>query len=73
MEPFGAIRDNLHAAMITAAIVNANRAPRTPAISPDHFMYRSPKERDALARAKALEQFNAVVAIVDRAKEHGTH
>jgi hypothetical protein len=71
LNPFGQARDNLHAAMIASAIVNANRKPKSPPIPPSEFMYRSPDELEKRRKAKALEQFNAIAGIVDRVREHG--
>jgi len=40
LEPFGAERDNYHAAMIASLLANSNRRKNTPAIPVSEFMYR---------------------------------
>ena len=42
IEPFGAWRDNWHAAMIASILANANRKPNSPPIPMDEFMYTDP-------------------------------
>ena len=37
-EPFGAYRDNMHAAMIAATIANGNRARGSEPVAPSQFM-----------------------------------
>lgn len=72
IEPFGAIRDNMHAAMITAAIVNAFRAPKTAAVSADDFMLRPAaevKKREAAKHSKLFDAFAAKVNAIGKSAD----
>jgi Protein of unknown function (DUF4035) len=44
MEPFGAWRDNYHAALIASTIANVNRGANTQPIQPSIFMYEDPAD-----------------------------
>jgi len=49
MEPFGAFRDNYHAAMIAHLLANAHRAPNSPPIEFSQFMFRDQVEEQRKA------------------------
>jgi hypothetical protein len=60
IEPFGAWRDNWHAAQIVAAIYNVNRARGTPAFSVGDFMFEdgdTRRERRDAATIAFLDRF----------------
>lgn len=42
LEPFGAWRDNWHAAVIASILANVNRKPGTPPVSMADFFYTDP-------------------------------
>lgn len=44
-EPFGPVRDNLHAGMVTAMLYNANRGKGKAAMSAHDFLLMSARER----------------------------
>lgn len=60
LEPFGAWRDNLHAAQIAALLYNVNRERGSPAKSPGDFIYRDrvaaqeEADREMLVRLEAV-------------------
>lgn len=66
LEPFGAWRDNWHAALIAAVIANVNRGKGTAPISVSEFMYQdqeaAERKREDARRKKEAE----VIAWFDR-------
>jgi hypothetical protein len=61
-EPWGPWRDNMHAAMLTAAVLNSTPG-RKKAVKPDDFMLRS---RDAKRAATTLKSLAALRALAKR-------
>ena len=57
LEPFGAIRDNLHSAQIAALIFNSNRGKSQPAIGADKFMYRDAVSAETEKQAGIAARF----------------
>jgi hypothetical protein len=59
-EPFGSVRDNLHAGIIASVVVNALRKKGRPLITPSDFVLMSVAERrqqslvDGIARLRSL-------------------
>lgn len=51
LEPFGQLRDNLHAGMIASTIFNVNRGKGTSAVKPDDFLIKnkSQKQEDSVS------------------------
>ncbi len=47
VEPFGAVRDNLHAGVVAATVANVNRAKGDKTFSPDDFLLQFGKGRSA--------------------------
>ena len=61
LEPWGADRDNLHAAQVASAVVNGySKRP----IAPKHFMYRD-------QRSVAMEQIERMFTHFDALKDKG--
>lgn len=65
LEPFGAWRDNWHAAMLLALQVNQKRGPGVPAISAEEFMFKdtATEKRDQIR--KMMARFNALAQPTD--------
>lgn len=57
LEPFGAERDNWHAAQIAAILVNQNRAKGAPVVPMTEFMY---VDRDTTAATKTQNLLSAL-------------
>lgn len=57
--PFGPVRDNLHAGMVTAMLYNANRGKGKPALSAEDFILLSDEERMERNSRRALAGLKA--------------
>lgn len=55
MEPFGPRRDNLHAGMIAAEIVNSNGGRRGQAVSPVDYLIEEPEQAQARRTQNAIQ------------------
>jgi hypothetical protein len=60
LEPFGAIRDNYHAAMIATILANAHRGPRRAPVKMDEFFYVDPETRRERADLEMLTRLEAM-------------
>lgn len=60
LEPFGAHRDNLHAAIIASLFANAHRGKGKPAFSVDDFMLKDRSEQKKAETAKTLLALDAL-------------
>lgn len=56
IEPFGAWRDNFHAATVSAILANVNRAKETPPFRESDFFYMDHESREEYDAQKAAEQ-----------------
>ena len=63
VEPFGAERDNLHAAIVASTIANVNRGKNSKSFSPQEFMLHTekPKEPDVDSQIAHMQVFAAAV------------
>ena len=61
-EPWGSWRDNMHSAVLTAAVINSTPG-RKKAVRPDDFMLKS---RDAKRVATTLKALSALRALAKR-------
>ncbi len=59
IEPFGAWRDNWHAAMALAMTANLNRGRGKPALSSDDFMFKDPQTTHNDHIKEMMARFNA--------------
>jgi hypothetical protein len=59
-EPFGPVRDNLHAGQITATFYNANRGKGRPALSASDFLLMSSEGRMERNSRRAVSVFKAL-------------
>lgn len=59
MEPFGQMRDNLHAGLIASTIANSNRRKGSAPITPDDFMLKSKKQKQQSSVDAFVEFLNA--------------
>lgn len=67
MEPFGAFRDNLHAGVVAAAIVNVNRARRGDKVyGPSDFLLRTEEEQRKEMTRRTLGALMAMAVPADK-------
>jgi Protein of unknown function (DUF4035) len=59
LEPFGAWRDNFHAAMMCALIANANRDPKRPPVKIGDFFYVDPETEKESNDERMLESLRS--------------
>lgn len=55
-EPFGSVRDNLHAGIIASVVVNALRGKGKPLITPNDFVLMTPAERRRRSLVEGIAQ-----------------
>lgn len=70
-EPWGAFRDNIHAAQICALIANVNRKRTTPPFSHEDFMLMNAEER-AQKRRRGVVAFFTNLATKRQRDDEGT-
>ncbi len=64
IEPFGASRDNFHAAILATMYGNAHKKESAPTFTTDDFMYRDPvamKQSQEEKRQQSAQQFAALL------------
>ena len=61
IEPFGAWRDNWHAALLASIMANANRKANSPPISMAEFFYTDPETARDRQEAAVLQFFEGKV------------
>ena len=59
-EPFGPVRDNLHAGMVTAMLFNANRRKGQRPLSASDFLLMSERDRMSQRTKKTMETMRAL-------------
>lgn len=59
-EPFGQFRDNLHAGIVAAAILNSNRQRNSPVVSPSDFLLVSREQSRRRELAKSVARLRAL-------------
>jgi hypothetical protein len=66
-EPWGAVRDNMHAALIVSELLRPHLKEGTTVTIGD-FMFRHKEDRDAIARGKLVANLTAMAARAERAQ-----
>lgn len=69
-EPWGAQRDNMHAALIVTELLRPHLKEGATLNIAD-FIFRPKEERDALARAKLVASLDAMAAVAERKARKG--
>ena len=59
-DPFGPVRDNLHAGMVTAMLFNANRRKGQRPLSASDFLLMSERDRMSQRTKKTMETMRAI-------------
>jgi len=65
-EPWGAVRDNMHAAIIIMELLKPHLPEGAPTMKIDQFMLRSQVERDEIAKGRLVATLSAMAARSER-------
>lgn len=60
LEPFGALRDNWHTAMLATILANAHRDPKKPPVRMSEFFYQDPDTVEEKNNVETLECLRAM-------------